>query len=144
MTQLTRPHPFLRGVDPSEPFDIAAYSFEIGKANCRFQEDRRTEAEAVARYAEAVLTAFYSGKPIPPRPEGLPAIHALGNKPFEEGATEYVFQVLDKHGPMTASQLLQHLGYCDVLPLLHQLHRHKRILREGRKGSREVIWKVPA
>ena len=145
MTQLAQPpHPFLRGVDPSEPFDLMAYCLEVGKAYYRRQHELDAVRSASARHAEATLSAYYSGNPLPEPPAPLEPVQKPKRKIGRRGLSAKVSDLLRTNGPMTSKQISEALGVPRMTSMLYQMVRYRHIVREGDKGSHTATWRVLA
>ena len=132
-------HPFLRGVDPNEPFDPMAYAVELGKALLRKEQARQASLSASTLRASKILGNGYGlsdSKLLQPvhRPS------SVRHKSY--GMTDKILKLLATNGPMTVGQLRIALGYYQVAPLLHGLKKQGKVVAEGLRSSRSMLWKV--
>jgi len=129
-------HPFLRGVEPGEPFDPWAYSVELGKALYRKEQERLASLDASARRASKILGNNYGiGDTL------KPGIRKPGTRK-PNGMTAKILNLLLEKGPMTASQIRLAIGYYQVIPLLHGLKQRGKVVAEGLRSSRSILWKA--
>lgn len=132
-------HPFLRGVEPGEPFDPLAYAVELGKALYRKEQEQQAALRASAVRASKLLGDNYGlGHTRILRPIFIPGPRSRKRN----GMTDAILTLLREKGPMTAGQVRLELGYYQVIPLLHGLKRQRRVVAEGLRSSRSILWKV--
>ena len=124
-------HPFLRGVDPSEPFDILAYAFKIGQLAAR---SRALELDRAAVVATRSLTAFYRGRSYtPPPPPPVPQL----NEGDPIGVCGEVYRFL-KANPYSAVAVMKKKLAFDPFPHLMYLKKTGRAQRNGK--LRTATW----